>query len=205
MKYEGAVKIKNALISVYDKEGIVSLASSMDKIGINLLSSGGTAKKLKESGIGVMDVSEYTGYPMLFGHRVVTLHPKVHGGILYRRDMEQDRKEAREHGILDIGLVIANLYPVQEAIARNAPLEEVIELTDIGGPALVRAAAKNHKHVGVVVDIKDYESLARELSESGGLGHETRLRLAQKAFQTTSEYDNLISEFYKKHIEAKNA
>jgi len=191
--------IKNALLSVYSKEGIVQMAGLLNDCGINILSSGGTAKKLNEGGIPAMDVAEYVGFPPLFDHRVVTLHPKVHGGILYRRDNEQDCEEAKKQGIIDIGLVVVNMCPVQKAIEENSKLEDVVKLIDIGGPALIRAAAKNHKYVSVVVDPSDYIPVAEEIKNNGGLPSSRRFELAQKAFETTAEYDRSIAEFYKNH------
>ncbi|MFC1521167.1 IMP cyclohydrolase [Elusimicrobiota bacterium] len=189
--------IKYALMSVYYKDGIVEMAKILQSCNIKILSSGGTAKKLKEAGIDTKDIAQYTTYPALFGHRVVTLHPKVHGGILYRRDNEQDVKEAAQHDILDIGLVVVNLYPVEEALSKNATMDQVVELTDIGGPTLIRAAAKNHKYVGVVADPADYLPVANEIKQKGGLTLDRRMELAGKVFEVTANYDNKLAQYYR--------
>lgn len=193
-------RIKNALLSVYHKTNIVKMAFLLNDCGIDIFSSGGTAKKLGEEGLKTKDIADYTGFPAMFGHRVVTLHPKVHGGILYRRDNEQDCEEAKKYGIEDFGLVVVNLYPVREALKKNPSLDEVVELTDIGGPALIRAAAKNHKYVSVVVDPADYIPVAEEIKQNGGLALGRRIELAHKAFKTTAEYDRKIARFYKDHL-----
>lgn len=190
------VPVKNALLSVYYKDGIVDTARVLNGANVGLYSSGGTANVIRQAGLPVTDVADYTGYPALFGHRVVTLHPKVHGSILYRRDHKQDVQEAQQHGIVPFDLVVVNLYPVEEAIRDpNATLEDVVEKTDIGGPALIRAAAKNHKFVTVVVDPADYMPVAREIAEQGGLTDARRRGLAQKVFERTSAYDEAIATF----------
>lgn len=175
-----------ALLSVHDKTGIVEFASSLHGMGWSLVSSGGTAKVLADAGLPVVDVAEITGFPPMLGHRVVTLHPKVHGGILADRDDPGHLAEMAEHGIEGIDLVVVNLYPFAQSPGT--------ELIDIGGPALVRAAAKNHAHVGVVVDTADYAEVL-EMIEGAYLGPAARRVLAQKAFRITSAYDAAIASW----------
>ena len=200
----GVWPVKNALLSVYYKDGIIEMAQKLLEGEVNLYSSGGTARTLKEAGLPVTEVAIHTGYPALFGHRVVTLHPKIHGGILYRRDNAEDIAEAMEHEIIPFDLVVGNLYPVKEAIEADKSIDEVVELTDIGGPAMIRSAAKNHKHVAVVVDPRDYMTVANRIQEQGGVSLAMRRALATKAFATTAHYDALIVEFYKKHFGTAN-
>ena len=178
--------MSRVLLSVHDKTGIVGFASSLHGMGWSLLSSGGTARVLAEAGLPVTDVAEITGFPPLFGHRVVTLHPRVHGGILADRDDPDHVAEMAEHGIEGIDLVVVNLYPFAQAPGT--------EMIDIGGPALVRAAAKNHAHVGVVVDTADYSEVL-EMIEGGYFGPAARRVLAQKAFRITSAYDATIASW----------
>ena len=173
-----------ALLSVYDKTGIVDLGRGLADLGWRLLSSGGTAGVLAEAGIAVTDVAELTGFPAILGHRVVTLHPKVHGGMLADPDDPDHRADLEEYGIEPIALVVVNLYPFAG--------DPGIELIDIGGPAMVRAAAKNHAHVGVVVDPADYDPVLAELRGSGRLAAATRRRLARTAFARTAAYDAAI-------------
>ena len=173
-----------ALLSVYDKTGVVEFAESLHGLGVELISSGGTAKAIAAAGIPVTDVAEFTRYPAMLGHRVVTLHPFVHGGILADLDDEVHCAELAELGIDPIGLVVVNLYPFHT--------DPGIELIDIGGPAMVRAAAKNHAHVGVVVDPAEYPVVLDELGAKGALTDETRRRLARAAFATTAAYDAAI-------------
>ena len=172
-----------ALLSVYDKKGVVDLARSLAEAGWELLSSGGTARVIAEAGLPVTDVADHTGSPIMLGHRVVTLHPKIHGGILADRDDAEHRADLETHGIDPIDLVVVNLYPFGA--------EPGIEMIDIGGPTMVRAAAKNHAHVGVVVDPADYPAVAAEVA-AGGLAPATRRRLARKAFAHTAAYDAAI-------------
>ena len=174
--------VPTALLSVYDKTGIVELGRGLHELGWRLVSSGGTARALSAAGLRVTDVAELTGLPAILGHRVVTLHPKVHGGILADLDDPEHRRELEEHGIEPISLVVVNLYPFAD--------DPGIELIDIGGPAMVRAAAKNHAHVGVVVDPAEYEPVLDELHADGGISADThRRRLARQAFARTSAYD----------------
>jgi phosphoribosylaminoimidazolecarboxamide formyltransferase/IMP cyclohydrolase len=173
-----------ALLSVFDKTGVAELAAGLDGLGWRLVSSGGTAAAIAAAGVPVTDVAELTGVPAILGHRVVTLHPKVHGGILADTDDPGHRADLEAYGIEPIALVVANLYPFGE--------QPGIEMIDIGGPALVRAAAKNHAHVGVVVDPADYAVVLGELRAEGALGDTTRRRLARKAFAHTAAYDAAI-------------
>jgi len=189
--------IERAVVSVYDKTGVVEFARQLTGLGIRLFSTGGTAKLLRESGMKVEDVAELTGWPEMLGGRVKTLHPKVHGGILYRRGMATDREEVTRHSIAAIDLVVVNLYPF-EATAAKAGLtaEELVENIDIGGPAMLRSAAKNFESVAAVCDPADYAAVGKEIAESGRreLSLATRLRLARKVFATTSRYDGLITQ-----------
>src|SRR6201993_3924602 len=153
--------VQRALISVFDKTGIVEFAKRLDALGIEILSTGGTSKLLREARVKVRDVSDFTGWPEMLGGRVKTLHPKVHGGLLYRRKLAEDQKQAAEHGIAPIDLVIVNLYPFEATAARkDLTAEELIENIDIGGPTMLRSAAKNWESVAVVTDPADYERVA---------------------------------------------
>jgi phosphoribosylaminoimidazolecarboxamide formyltransferase/IMP cyclohydrolase len=186
--------VQRALISVFDKTGIVEFAKRLAASGIEILSTGGTSKLLREAGVAVRDVSDFTGWPEMLGGRVKTLHPKVHGGLLFRRNHAEDQKQAAEHGIAPIDLVVVNLYPF-EATAAKAGLtaEELIENIDIGGPTMLRSAAKNFESVTVVNDPADYERVAGEIESSRETSLATRLELAQKVFATTSRYDGMIT------------
>jgi len=186
---------KRALLSVWDKDGIVDLARRLAGLSWTLLSTGGTADALRKAGIPVTDVSAYTGHPEILGGRVKTLHPRIHGGLLGNPSMGDHRTDMERTGIDPIGLVVVNLYPFQEVAARaDAPLDELIEMIDIGGPAMIRSAAKNHACVGVVVDPGDYAAVAGEIAAAGALGADTRRRLAQKAFAHTAAYDAAIRD-----------
>ena len=189
--------IKTALLSVSDKTGLVEFARGLTNFGVALLSTGGTAKLLRDSGIGVTEVSDHTGFPEMLDGRVKTLHPKIHGGILARRDLPAHADALRGAGITTIDLVVVNLYPFSQAVARaDCTLEDAIENIDIGGPAMVRSAAKNHAHVAVVTDPSDYAAILAEMSAAGGAVRETtRFRLAQKAFSHTAAYDGAISNY----------
>jgi len=186
--------VERALLSVFDKTGIVEFARRLAALRIEILSTGGTAKLLREAGVAVKDVSEFTGWPEMLGGRVKTLHPKVHGGLLYRRNHAEDQKQAKEHGIAPIDLVVVNLYPFEATAAKGyITAEELIENIDIGGPTMLRSAAKNFESVTVVTDPADYDRVAKELENK----HETtlplRLELARKVFAETSRYDGLIT------------
>ncbi len=186
--------VERALISAFDKTGIVNFAKRLAALQIEILSTGGTAKLLREAGVAVRDVADFTGWPEMLGGRVKTLHPKVHGGLLFRRKHAEDQKQAAEHGIAPIDLVVVNLYPF-EATAAKAGLtaEELIENIDIGGPTMLRSAAKNFESVTVVTDPADYERVAVELESSHGTSLATRLELARKVFASTSRYDGMIT------------
>jgi phosphoribosylaminoimidazolecarboxamide formyltransferase / IMP cyclohydrolase len=186
--------VQRALISVFDKSGIVDFAKRLAARKIEILSTGGTAKLLRENGIAVRDVSDFTGWPEMLGGRVKTLHPKVHGGLLFRRKHPDDRKQAAEHGITPIDLVVVNLYPFEATAAKAAlTAEELIENIDIGGPTMLRSAAKNFESVTVVSDSADFERVAKEIESAGDTTLETRLELAKKVFATTSRYDGMIT------------
>jgi len=189
--------IKQALISVSDKSGVVEFARGLDRLGVNLLSTGGTAQALRDAGLKVTEIADYTGFPEMLDGRVKTLHPKVHAGILARRDLSEHTRALQGAAIPPIDLVVVNLYPFSATIARpDCTLEEAIENIDIGGPAMVRSAAKNYQHVTVVTDPADYEALLNEMaSANGAVGGDTRFRLAQKAFSHTAAYDGAVSNY----------
>ena len=188
-------KITRALISVSDKSGVVEFAHGLMEAGVEILSTGGTARLLQENGIPVTEVSDYTGFPEMMDGRVKTLHPRIHGGILGRRDL--DAAMMAEHGILPIDLVAVNLYPFERTVANpDCDLETAIENIDIGGPAMIRAAAKNHRDVAVVVDPVDYALVLSEMKNNGNaLSDETRFRLAVKTFEHTAAYDGAIANY----------
>ena len=186
--------IERALVSVYEKTGIVEFARALAQAGVEVVSTGGTAKLLRESGVKVREVSELTGWPEMLGGRVKTLHPKVHGGILFRRNRPDDRDETHKQGISAIDLVVVNLYPFEATAARkDISAEDLIENIDIGGPAMVRSAAKNFESVAVVTDPSDYAGLLAEFGERRDWSLKTRLSLARKAFAMTARYDSLIA------------
>src|SRR5437870_10039764 len=186
-----------ALVSVSDKRGVVEFARGLAALGFDILSTGGTAKLLAEAGVRVRQVSDYTGFPELLDGRVKTLHPKIHGGLLGRRDLPEHVRAMREHGIEPIDLVAVNLYPFRETIARpGTTLAEAIEQIDIGGPSMLRSAAKNHSQVTVIIDPDDYEPVLAELRASGGsVSGATNRRLAQKVFCATACYDGAIADY----------
>ncbi len=188
-------KVSRALISVSDKTGVADFAVGLAALGVEILSTGGTAKLLRENGLKVRDVSELTGFPEMLDGRVKTLHPKVHGGLLAVRSNPQHQQQVAEHGIEYIDLVAVNLYPFEKTAAKpGVQFEELIENIDIGGPSMIRSAAKNHQDVAVVVDAGDYAVVLEEMRKSGGcVSAETRTRLARKAFATTAAYDGAIS------------
>jgi phosphoribosylaminoimidazolecarboxamide formyltransferase/IMP cyclohydrolase len=189
-------KISTALISVTDKSGIVEFARSLEQLGIEILSTGGTAGTLRDGGVRVLDISDYTGFPEMMDGRVKTLHPKVHGGLLGRRDNEQDLQMMDRHGIKSIDLVVVNLYQFEQAVAKEGcTLEDAVENIDIGGPSMIRSAAKNFKDVTVVIDPSDYSRVLEEISQSGETTVETRFDLAKKVFALTSHYDKAITDY----------
>jgi phosphoribosylaminoimidazolecarboxamide formyltransferase/IMP cyclohydrolase len=188
-------KIQRAILSVTDKSGLVDFARKLSTLGVELVSTGGTAKLLRDSGITVKDISELTGFPEMLDGRVKTLHPKVHGGILHRREDSSHRAAVAEHGIPAIDMVVVNLYAFEKTAAKpDVHFEELIENIDIGGPSMIRSAAKNFQDVAVVTSPTDYAAIADEMARSGGeLSRETKWRLAQKAFATTAAYDSAIA------------
>jgi phosphoribosylaminoimidazolecarboxamide formyltransferase/IMP cyclohydrolase len=190
-----APRVQRAILSVTDKAGLVDFARKLAALNIELISTGGTAKLLRESGVAVKDISELTGFPEMLDGRVKTLHPKVHGGILHRREDPKHVAAVAEHGIAPIDMVVVNLYAFENTAAKpGVKFEELIENIDIGGPSMIRSAAKNFNDVAIVTSPADYDSIADELSRSGGvLSHETKWRLAQKAFATTAAYDSAIA------------
>ena len=187
--------VRRALVSVSDKTGLVPFAQRLAARGVELLSTGGTQKVLAQAGLRVMSVGEWTQAPEILGGRVKTLHPRVHGGILFRRGLAADEADVEARGIPPIDLVVVNLYPFREAVAAAKPFAECVEEIDVGGPAMVRSAAKNAAHVGVVVDPADYDRVAGEIEGAGGLSDETRFHLMQKAFAHTAAYDAAIAEY----------
>jgi phosphoribosylaminoimidazolecarboxamide formyltransferase/IMP cyclohydrolase len=189
-------RVKQALISVSDKDGVVDLAMQLRALGVSLLSTGGTAKLLQQAGVEVTEVSDYTGFPEMLDGRVKTLHPKVHGGLLARRDLPEHMKALQDHGIGTIDLLVVNLYPFQQTISRlDCTLHEAIENIDIGGPAMLRAAAKNHGGVAVVVDPHDYRRVLADIREHGSVSDSLRFELARKVFAHTAQYDGAIANY----------
>jgi phosphoribosylaminoimidazolecarboxamide formyltransferase/IMP cyclohydrolase len=191
------IRIQRALLSVSDKTGVVDFAKALASHGVELLSTGGTAKLLAAAGLPVIEVGDYTGFPEMMDGRVKTLHPKVHGGILARRDIPEHVAAMKQHGIPPIDMVVVNLYPFAQTVAKpGCRMEDAIENIDIGGPAMVRASAKNHAFVAIVTDPADYAGLAKKLAAGGGrLGFADRYALAAKAFSHTAEYDGMISSW----------
>jgi phosphoribosylaminoimidazolecarboxamide formyltransferase/IMP cyclohydrolase len=186
--------VQRALLSVFDKTGILDFAKRLVALNIEILSTGGTSKLLREAGVQVKDVSEFTGWPEMLGGRVKTLHPKVHGGLLFRRGHEEDQRQATQHGIAPIDLVAVNLYPFAETAAKaGLTSEELIENIDIGGPTMLRSAAKNFVSVTVVSDPADYDRVLKELESTKDTTLATRLHLARKVFAATSSYDGMIA------------
>ena len=193
------VSITRALLSVTDKSGLVEFGEFLVERGVEILSTGGTAKMLRESGLSVVDVSDYTGFPEMLDGRVKTLHPKIHGGILGRRDLASHQEQMSQHGITPIDLVVVNLYQFEKAVAQpGCSLEDAIENIDIGGRTLLRAAAKNYEAVTVVVDPADYPKIMQEMkAHKGATTVATRFQLARKVFALTSAYDTAITQYLK--------
>ena len=196
----GHTMIKQALISVSDKTGVLDFARALSALGVNILSTGGTAKLLQENGVPVTEVADYTGFPEMLDGRVKTLHPKVHGGILARRDFPEHVAKLEEHGIPQIDMVVVNLYPFQQTVAKEqCSLEDAIENIDIGGPTMLRSAAKNHRDVVVIVDPSDYGVVLAEMKgageATGPVSYETKFRLAKKVFAHTAQYDGAITNY----------
>jgi phosphoribosylaminoimidazolecarboxamide formyltransferase/IMP cyclohydrolase len=195
---------KRALISVFKKDGVSDLARELDARGYEIVSTGGTAAELKASKVAVTGVTKATGFPEILGGRVKTLHPKIHGGILARREEPDDLKALSEHGIPPVDIVVVNLYPFEDKVAKGAPFAEAIENIDIGGPAMLRAAAKNFQSVAVVVDPADYRLLLEQLDRPGGIDAPTRLYFAQKAFRHTARYEAAIAGYFSQ-VEARES
>ncbi|MDQ3623629.1 MAG: bifunctional phosphoribosylaminoimidazolecarboxamide formyltransferase/IMP cyclohydrolase, partial [Verrucomicrobiota bacterium] len=201
------MKIQRALLSVSDKTGVVQLARELVSFGVEIISTGGTAKLLREKGVAVKDISEFTGFPEVLDGRVKTLHPKVHGGLLYVRNNSEHEAQARELGILPIDLVAVNLYPFAETIAKTGTtLEEAIEQIDIGGPAMLRSAAKNYRSVTVIIDSADYEDVLENMRvNDGATTLKVRERLGIKVFVETSKYDASIANYLNREQEATSS
>jgi phosphoribosylaminoimidazolecarboxamide formyltransferase/IMP cyclohydrolase len=201
-----AVKIQRALLSVSDKTGLVPFAQILAQAGIEIISTGGTAKALREAGLKVKDISEHTGFPEMLDGRVKTLHPKVHGGLLYIRGNATHEAAVKAHGISPIDLVVVNLYPFEATVAKpNVSLHDAIENIDIGGPSMLRSAAKNHDSVTVVVDPFDYAEVAKQISETGNTTLELRRKLAAKVFARTAAYDAAIAAHLQKEFKVGQA
>lgn len=201
MTMSRTITIRRALLSVSDKSGLVEFAEALEERGIQLISTGGTAAALKSAGLAVTDVADVTGFPEMMDGRVKTLHPKVHGGLLAIRGNAEHQKAAQQHGIEPIDLLVVNLYPFEATVAKGADYETCVENIDIGGPAMIRAAAKNHDGVTVIVDPEDYEALLADLDENGGVSETVRRRLAAKAFARTAAYDAAISNWFATELE----
>ncbi len=189
-------KVERALISLTDKSGIDDFAKALADMGVEILSTGGTAKKIRDCGVAVTDVSEFTGFPEMLDGRVKTLHPLVHGGILNQRENQDHQQQCAQHGIKPIDIVAVNLYAFEKTVAQSdCTLADAIENIDIGGPTLLRASAKNFQDVTVIVDPADYEQVLSEIRATGNTTLKTRFRLAVKVFQLTSSYDTTIASW----------
>ena len=194
------IKPARALLSVSDKTGLLDFAKALSAHGVELISTGGTAKALSDAGLKVTDVSSVTGFPEMMDGRLKTLHPNVHGGLLMVRGNAEHEKSARDHGIAPIDLLVVNLYPFEATVAKGADYETTVENIDIGGPAMIRAAAKNHGAVGVIVDVEDYGGVAEEIEKTGRLALETRKRLAATAYARTAAYDAAIGAWFAQEL-----
>ena len=194
------VKVRRALVSVSDKTGVVEFVKALASMGVTIISTGGTARALSEAGIKVVAIEEVTGFPEMMNGRVKTLHPKVHGGILAIKDNDDHVQAMKTHGIESIDMVCVNLYPFEKTVAKpDCTLAEAVENIDIGGPSMIRSAAKNHAFVAVVTDPAQYKGIIGELkANDGGLTQATRAKLALAAFTRTAEYDRAISEYLAK-------
>jgi len=188
-------KIERALISVTDKTGIVEFAKELELLGIEIISTGGTARVLREGDVKVIDISELTGFPEILEGRVKTLHPKVHGGILFKREKEDHIETIKKHNIKPIDLIVVNLYAFEKVVEKGTDLDTAIENIDIGGPTLIRAGAKNFKYVTVVIDPNDYSKILEEIKKYGNTTLQTRFELAKKVFKLTSSYDQIIYNY----------
>jgi len=199
-------KIKKALISLSDKTGIAGFAMELADMGVELISTGGTAKALRDAGLMVMDVSEHTGFPEMLDGRVKTLHPKIHGGLLGLRGSREHVETMKKYEIEPIDMVVVNLYPFKETISRpDCSFEDAIENIDIGGPAMLRSAAKNFQSVTVITDPADYSTVLSEMKNSGGeVSYKTNMYLANKVYTATSEYDAMIADYLGKQISSRS-
>ena len=199
-------KIQRALLSVSDKAGLVAFAQTLAAAGVELISTGGTAKTLRDAGLAVRDISEHTGFPEMLDGRVKTLHPMVHGGLLYIRGNADHEQAVKQHGIAPIDLVVVNLYPFEATVAKpNVALHDAIENIDIGGPSMLRSAAKNHDHVTVIVDPKDYTEVAAQVKATGATTLELRRKLAAKVYARTAAYDAAIAAHLNAEFGMRNA
>lgn len=196
-------RIKRAIFSVSDKAGIEDFAKALHTMGVEILSTGGTARRLSEAGVPVIEVSEYTGFPEMMDGRVKTLHPKIYGGLLARRDNPDHMQQLDAQGMETIDMVVVNLYPFEKTVAKpGVTFDDAIENIDIGGPTMIRAAAKNFESVAVVVDPSDYQTVMEELTRlNGDISYKTRLNLARKVYDHTSRYDSLITSFLAERVE----
>ena len=193
-------KIERAIVSVFDKNNIVKFVRSLSRFGIEILSTGGTGRLLKENNINFEKISNYTGSPEMFDGRVKTLHPKIEGGILFRREIKKDSDDALKYNIPPIDMVVCNLYQFKEAISKpNITLFDALEMIDIGGPTMIRAAAKNFPNVVVVPDARHYDKIIEELEQLGGISDETRAILAQEVFTIMADYNAAISNYLQSH------
>src|SRR5215475_3101200 len=199
-----APKIERALISVSDKTGLVDFARALAGRGVEILSTGGTARALQDAGIIVKDVAEHTGFPEMMDGRLKTLHPKVHGGLLAIRGNSEHARAMKAHGIAPIDLLVVNLYPFEATVDKGAGFEECIENVDIGGPAMIRAAAKNHNDVAVVVEAADYQAVLDDLAANDGATTLwLRRRLAAKAYARTAAYDAAMSNWFSSELKTE--
>lgn len=196
--------MKRALISVSDKTGVVEFAKALVELGYQIISSSGTAKHLKENGIDVIEVSQVTGFPEILDGRVKTLHPKIHGGLLALRDNPQHLKQLEENGITPIDIVAINLYPFEKTVKSGAGLDEIVENIDIGGPAMVRASAKNYRFVAIITDPSDYQKVIDELKQTGEVSINTKKYLSVKAFRHTAFYDSMVSSVLAEKFEVED-
>lgn len=200
------MKVKRALLSVSDKTGIVELGKALAELGIEIISTGGTMRALHDAGVPVMAVQDVTGFPEMMDGRVKTLHPKIHGAILAVRDNPSHVQDMKDHDITPIDLVVVNLYPFQQTIAKpDVTLPEAIENIDIGGPCMVRASAKNNKYVAIVTNPKKYGEIVDILKKNGEFTDAYRLELAREAFQHTAQYDTAIAAYLTEQVEKGDA
>ena len=187
--------MKRALVSVTNKEGIVEFCKGLESLGFEIVSTGGTLNKLVSEGVKAIPIDDVTGFPEMLDGRVKTLHPMVHGGLLFRRDLEDHVNTVKEHGIVPIDLVCVNLYEFEKALKAGKPMEDMIENIDIGGPSMIRSAAKNFKDVLIVTDVKDYDAVLEAIRTNQD-DYNFRLNLAYKAYSTTGAYDAMISRYF---------